>query len=152
MTSNLGSTHILDVTLSPDELRERVMVDVRGHFRPEFLNRIDELVIFDRLAQEQLRDIVDIQLSRLRERLAARDLTLEVTDKAMERLAELGYDPLYGARPLKRVIRKELEDQLARTMLAGELDSGQHVVVDVAEDGSMTFASHPAAAAEGAPA
>jgi ATP-dependent Clp protease ATP-binding subunit ClpB len=152
MTSNLGSTHILDVTLSPDELRERVMVDVRGHFRPEFLNRIDELVIFDRLAQEQLRDIVDIQLSRLRERLATRDLTLEVTDKAMDRLAELGYDPLYGARPLKRVIRKELEDQLARTMLSGELDHGQHVVVDVAEDGSMTFASHPAAAAEGAPA
>jgi ATP-dependent Clp protease ATP-binding subunit ClpA len=88
----------------------------------------------------------------LRERLAARDLTLEVTDEAMNRLAELGYDPLYGARPLKRVIRKELEDQLARTMLSGELDGGQHVVVDVAEDGAMTFASHPAAAAEGAPA
>jgi len=145
MTSNLGSTHILDVALSPDELRERVMVDVRGHFRPEFLNRIDEVVIFDRLAQDQLREIVDIQLSRLRQRLAARDLSLEVSDPAMDRLAELGYDPLYGARPLKRVIRKELEDALAKAMLSGELAGGQHVVVDVDDDGSMTFVSRPVA-------
>jgi ATP-dependent Clp protease ATP-binding subunit ClpB len=147
MTSNLGSTHILDVTLSPEELRERVMVDVRGHFRPEFLNRIDEVVIFDRLAQEQLREIVDIQLSRLRRRLAARDLTLEVSDAAMDRLAELGYDPLYGARPLKRVIRKELEDALAKAMLSGGLGDGEHVAVDIDDDGSMTFASRPAAEA-----
>jgi ATP-dependent Clp protease ATP-binding subunit ClpB len=137
MTSNLGSTHILDPSLSPDELRERVMADVRGHFRPEFLNRVDEIVIFDRLARDQLRDIVDIQLGRLRDRLAERDLTLSVTDAAMDRLAELGYDPLYGARPLKRVIRKELEDQLARAMLLGEVSDGQTVVVDVGADGHL---------------
>src|SRR5690606_20828003 len=106
MTSNLGSEHILDVTSTPDELRERVMSAVRGHFRPEFLNRIDEVVIFDRLAREQLRDIVEIQLDRLRRRLAERELTLDITDAAMDRLADQGYDPLYGARPLKRVIRR----------------------------------------------
>jgi ATP-dependent Clp protease ATP-binding subunit ClpB len=106
MTSNLGSTHILDADISPEALRDRVLTDVRGHFRPEFLNRIDELVIFDRLERGQLRDIVDIQLARLRRRLAERDIELDVTSPAMDRMAELGYDPLYGARPLKRVIRK----------------------------------------------
>jgi ATP-dependent Clp protease ATP-binding subunit ClpB len=140
MTSNLGSTHILDPTLTPEHLRERVSADVRAHFRPEFLNRIDEIVIFDRLAPEQLRDIVDIQLDRLRERLAERDLTLEVTDAAMDRLAELGYDPLYGARPLKRVIRKELEDQLAKAMLTGAVADGQAVVVDLGPGGSLEVA------------
>jgi ATP-dependent Clp protease ATP-binding subunit ClpB len=136
MTSNLGSTHILDADLSRDQLHDRVMTDVRGHFRPEFLNRIDEVVIFDRLAKEQLREIVDIQLGRLRQRLAERDLTLEVSDAAMDLLAELGYDPLYGARPLKRVIRKHLEDQLAKAMLSGEIVDGQTVTVDV-EDGQL---------------
>ncbi len=135
MTSNLGSTHILDADLSREQLQERVMTDVRGHFRPEFLNRIDEVVIFDRLAPEQLREIVDIQLERLRRRLAERDLTLEVTGAAMDHLAELGYDPLYGARPLKRVIRKHLEDQLAKAMLTGEVADGQTVKVDTGDDG-----------------
>jgi ATP-dependent Clp protease ATP-binding subunit ClpB len=139
MTSNLGSTHILDPTLSPERLRERVTADVRSHFRPEFLNRIDEIVIFDRLAPDQLRDIVDIQLDRLRERLAERDLTLEVSDAAMDRLAELGYDPLYGARPLKRVIRRELEDQLAKAMLTGVIGDGGQVEVELATDGALTI-------------
>jgi ATP-dependent Clp protease ATP-binding subunit ClpB len=140
MTSNLGSTHILDPTLTPEHLREQVSADVRAHFRPEFLNRIDEIVIFDRLAPEQLRDIVAIQLDRLRERLAARELILEVTDAAMDRLAELGYDPLYGARPLKRVIRKELEDQLAKAMLTGAVADGQTVAVDLGPDGGLAVA------------
>ena len=139
MTSNLGSTHILDADISPEVLRDRVMTDVRGHFRPEFLNRIDEVVIFERLAREQLREIVDIQLERLRRRLADRDLTLEVTGPAMDALAELGYDPLYGARPLKRVIRKHLEDQLAKAMLAGELTDGSAVTVDAGPDGDLTI-------------
>jgi ATP-dependent Clp protease ATP-binding subunit ClpB len=134
MTSNLGSTHILDITLGPDELRERVMNDVRTHFRPEFLNRIDEVVIFDRLAPDQLRAIVEIQLGRLRDRLTERGVALEVTDAAMDRLAELGYDPLYGARPLKRVIRRELEDRIAKAILAGEVDDGEAVVVDLEGD------------------
>ncbi|TVR34665.1 MAG: AAA family ATPase, partial [Nitriliruptor sp.] len=140
MTSNLGSTHILDADISPEVLRDRVMHDVRGHFRPEFLNRIDETVIFERLAREQLREIVDIQLDRLRRRLADRDLTLEVTAAAMDQLAELGYDPLYGARPLKRVIRKYLEDQLAKAMLAGDIVDGQTVKVDTGDDG-LTIAA-----------
>jgi ATP-dependent Clp protease ATP-binding subunit ClpB len=137
MTSNLGSTHILDPTLTPEQLRERVSADVRSHFRPEFLNRIDEIVIFDRLLPEQLRAIVDIQLDRLRARLAQRDLELEVTDAAMDRLAELGFDPLYGARPLKRVVRKELEDQLAKALLTGDVADGQTVVVELGADGGL---------------
>ncbi len=143
MTSNLGSTHILDTGLSPDELRERVMGDVRAHFRPEFLNRIDEVAVFQRLAPEQLRTIVDIQLERLRARLTDRDVTLEVTGAAMDRLAELGYDPLYGARPLKRVIRRHLEDPLARAMLGGEVGDGDRVVVDVDPAGEFTLVGSP---------
>jgi ATP-dependent Clp protease ATP-binding subunit ClpB len=137
MTSNLGSGHILDVTLTQDELRERVMADVRSHFRPEFLNRIDETVIFSRLEPEQLRSIVDIQLERLRRRLAERDLELVVTDEALDRLAELGFDPVYGARPLKRVIRKELEDGLAKALLSGTILDGQQVIVEL--DGDRRF-------------
>jgi ATP-dependent Clp protease ATP-binding subunit ClpB len=143
MTSNLGSTHILDATLSPDDLHERVLADVRTHFRPEFLNRIDEVVIFDRLTREQLRQIVDIQLARLRTRLDAQDVALELSDAALDRLAELGFDPLYGARPLKRVIRRELEDQLARGLLAGEVAPGRTVRVDVADDGTLAVTTVP---------
>ncbi len=149
MTSNLGSTHILGADLSPEALREQVMADVRGHFRPEFLNRVDEVVIFERLSREQLRDIVDIQLARLRTRLATRDLALEVSGAAMDRLAELGYDPLYGARPLKRVIRKQLEDPLAAAMLAGEVTDGQTVQVDLEDGGALRIRARrtePAAA------
>jgi ATP-dependent Clp protease ATP-binding subunit ClpB len=97
------------------------------------------VVIFDRLAQEQLREIVDIQLARLRARLDTQDVQLEVTDAALDRLAELGFDPLYGARPLKRVIRASLEDQLARALLAGEVAPGCTVRVDVAGNGSFSF-------------
>jgi len=134
MTSNLGSTHILDVTLGPDELRERVMVDVRSHFRPEFLNRIDETVIFDRLGSDQLRGIVDVQLERLRTRLAERELTLRVTTAGGDLLAQLGYDPVYGARPLKRVIRTRVEDPLALALLEGRITDGQVVEVDADGD------------------
>jgi ATP-dependent Clp protease ATP-binding subunit ClpB len=143
MTSNLGSTHILDAGLSSGDLHERVLADVRGHFRPEFLNRIDEVVIFDRLTREQLRQIVDIQLARLRTRLDAQDVALELSDAALDRLAELGFDPLYGARPLKRVIRRELEDPLARGLLAGEVAPGRTVRVDVADDGALTLTTVP---------
>ena len=146
MTSNIGSQHILDVTLSPDDLRDRVMADLRSHFRPEFLNRVDDTVIFARLAPEQLRAIVDIQLDRLRTRLAERDLTLTVTDGAMGWLAERGYDPVYGARPLKRVIRKEVEDELARALLAGEVSDGQQVVVELSDGRIVVTGRVPAAA------
>jgi len=135
MTSNLGSTHILDVTLAPEELRERVMVDVRGHFRPEFLNRIDETVIFDRLGREDLRSIVDVQLARLRRRMEERDLELRVTDAGKDLLADLGYDPVYGARPLKRAIRSHVEDPLALALLEGRL--GASGVIEVDADGQQ---------------
>jgi ATP-dependent Clp protease ATP-binding subunit ClpB len=147
MTSNLGSGHILDVTLDRDQLRERVMADVRSHFRPEFLNRIDETVIFDRLEADQLRTIADIQLERLRRRLADRDLTLEVSDAALDHLAARGFDPVYGARPLKRVIRRELEDRLAKVLLTGEVVDGQTVAVDVAGD-ELTIVGRDRAAAD----
>ncbi len=137
MTSNLGSQHILEEGLSQDQIEQRVMTDVRGHFRPEFLNRIDETVIFSRLAPEQLREIVDIQLGRLRTRLTERDLTLEVADGALDWLAERGYDPLYGARPLKRLIRKEVEDQLAKALLTGEIADGQRVIIDLGPDDDL---------------
>jgi ATP-dependent Clp protease ATP-binding subunit ClpB len=137
MTSNLGSQHILEEGLSQEQIEQRVLTDVRSHFRPEFLNRIDETVIFSRLAPEQLREIVDIQLGRLRTRLADRDLTLEVADGALDWLAERGYDPLYGARPLKRLIRKEVEDQLAKALLTGEIVDGQRVIIDLGPDDDL---------------
>jgi ATP-dependent Clp protease ATP-binding subunit ClpB len=150
MTSNLGSTHILDVTQSPEELRERVMVDVRGHFRPEFLNRIDEVVIFDRLGRGELRRIVDVQLMRLRRRLEDRDLELHVTDSGKDLLASLGYDPIYGARPLKRVIRTHVEDPLALALLEGRIIDGQRIELE-AEDGALQLRGAPRSA-EGAAA
>ncbi len=147
MTSNLGSQYILDPDLSDDQIRAEVMDEVRGHFRPEFLNRIDETVIFHRLTREQLTDIVDIQLERVRRRLADRGLDLELTDDAKRWLADRGYDPVYGARPLKRVIRKELEDKLALALLEGRIAEDQTVTVDVRPDGrgdgadALTFTS-----------
>ncbi len=139
MTSNLGSQHILDVTLDPSDLRERVMADVRGHFKPEFLNRIDDIVIFDRLSRDDLASIVDIQLGRLGRRLAGRDLDLEVSDSARAHLADLGYDPVYGARPLKRVIRTQVEDRLAKLILSGGVLDGDRVLMDLDDDGDLTM-------------
>jgi ATP-dependent Clp protease ATP-binding subunit ClpB len=111
------------------------MVDVRGHFRPEFLNRIDETVIFDRLGRDELRSIVDVQLERLRRRLEDRDLELRVTDAGKDLLASLGYDPIYGARPLKRAIRTYVEDPLALALLEGRI-GGTVVEVDAGADGA----------------
>ncbi|MDX1511877.1 MAG: AAA family ATPase, partial [Nitriliruptorales bacterium] len=138
MTSNLGSQHILDEALDRDAIREQVMADVKAHFRPEFLNRVDETVIFDRLTRDQLASIVDIQLDRVRKRMAERDLTLEVSDDALAWLANRGFDPVYGARPLKRVIRRHVEDALAKSLLAGEITDGQTVTVDVT-DGDLAL-------------
>jgi ATP-dependent Clp protease ATP-binding subunit ClpB len=146
MTSNLGSHFILDPTISDEQLREKVMAEVRGRFRPEFLNRIDETVIFHRLTREQLTDIVGIQLDRLRARLAERDLRLELDHDAEAWLADRGYDPVYGARPLKRVIRKELEDRIAMGLLNGDLHEGETIVVGVGPDGLSVTGRVPAAA------
>ncbi|MGH3443152.1 MAG: ATP-dependent chaperone ClpB [Nitriliruptorales bacterium] len=134
MTSNLGSRYILDPDLTEGQIRDSVTAEVRRQFRPEFLNRIDETVIFQRLTRDQLADIVEIQLGRLRRRLADRDLELELSEDARAWLADRGYDPVYGARPLKRVIRKDLEDRIARALLDGAIRDGTTITVGVEDD------------------
>jgi ATP-dependent Clp protease ATP-binding subunit ClpB len=134
LTSNLGSMVIADPTLSEDQRREAVLAVVRGHFKPEFLNRLDDIVVFSALAGDHLKSIVDIQLVRLARRLADRRLTLDVADAARDWLASNGYDPVYGARPLRRLIQTAIGDQLARALLGGEIRDGGHVVVDLADD------------------
>jgi ATP-dependent Clp protease ATP-binding subunit ClpB len=113
------------------------MAELRTHFRPEFLNRLDETVVFRPLGREQLRSIVDIQLRRFEQRLRERDLSLEVTDPAKDLLGNLGYDPTYGARPLKRVIQRHLENPLAEQLLAGTFQPGDKVFVDVGPSGDL---------------
>jgi len=127
MTSNLGSTYIL--SSSEDEARERVMEALHANFRPEFLNRIDEIVIFKPLTREQIQEIVDIQLEQVRRRLKDRGIDLQMTAEARELIANRGYDPTFGARPLKRVIQKEILDPLAMKLLAGEIHDGETVTV-----------------------
>jgi ATP-dependent Clp protease ATP-binding subunit ClpB len=139
MTSNLGSQWIHERGLSEDEIRERVMEAVRSHFRPELLNRIDEVVIFHALGQEQIQRIVDIQLRSLRARLAERKMSLELTPSAAAEVARAGFDPVYGARPLKRTIQKSVVQPLAVRMLQGQFTDGDTVVVDAGADGGLTF-------------
>jgi ATP-dependent Clp protease ATP-binding subunit ClpB len=133
MTSNLGSQFLVDQALENGAKREAVMTMVRGAFKPEFLNRLDDVIIFDALSTEELTRIVDLQVDQLARRLAARQLRLTVTPAAREWLALTGYDPLYGARPLRRLVQSAIGDQLARALLAGEIRDGQEVVVDLDE-------------------
>jgi ATP-dependent Clp protease ATP-binding subunit ClpB len=132
MTSNLGSSYLLSQN---DEARDRVMEALQANFRPEFLNRIDEVVIFKPLSREQIGSIVEIQLERVRERLHERGIALQLTGEAREWIANRGYDPTFGARPLKRVIQKELLDPLAMKLLAGEIHDGETVTVTSGPDG-----------------
>ncbi|MEX5282817.1 MAG: ATP-dependent chaperone ClpB [Nitrospiraceae bacterium] len=137
MTSNIGSQHILEaqhLRKSYEEIRNLVLRELRQHFRPEFLNRVDETVVFHPLTAQELGRIVDIQLGRLRERLAERRITLSLTPAARTHLAALGYDPVYGARPLKRLIQQEVETPMARQLVKGELRDGDSAVVDVKDD------------------
>jgi ATP-dependent Clp protease ATP-binding subunit ClpB len=133
LTSNLGSSVIADPMLSEEQRREAVLSVVRSSFKPEFLNRLDDIVVFHALTGPDLRSIVDIQLARLRRRLADRRLTIDVTDAARSWLAEHGYDPIYGARPLRRLVQSAIGDQLARALLGGEVRDGDTVVVDLAD-------------------
>ncbi|AVM61952.1 ATP-dependent Clp protease ATP-binding subunit [Actinomyces sp. oral taxon 897] len=135
LTSNLGSQFLIDPLLSPEEKRNEVMGRVRAAFKPEFLNRLDDTIIFEALSKEDLGRIVGIQLARMQERLASHRLTLTVTDAARSWLADEGYDPAYGARPLRRLVQREIGDRLARMILGGEVLDGQEVVVDVSLDG-----------------
>jgi ATP-dependent Clp protease ATP-binding subunit ClpB len=135
LTSNLGTSALVGDL--PDELkRDAVMGAVRDHFKPEFLNRLDDIVVFDSLTTEDLTKIVDIQLAALSARLATRRLSLEVTDAAREWLALNGFDPLYGARPLRRLVQTAIGDTLAKALLNGEVRDGQTVQVDALPDRS----------------
>ncbi|WP_300426711.1 AAA family ATPase, partial [uncultured Thalassolituus sp.] len=142
MTSNLGSDLIQ--TLAPEGnyevMRDAVMDVVGNHFRPEFINRIDEAVVFHPLEKDQIRGIADIQLHMLHERLKERDLALELTDAATTKLVDVGYDPVYGARPLKRAIQRWIENPLAQDILSGRFMPGETIVADVQDD-SFTFSS-----------
>jgi ATP-dependent Clp protease ATP-binding subunit ClpB len=130
MTSNIGSSDIADVT-SREQIEERVQQAMRQHFKPEFLNRVDEIVIFNRLQKEDIKKIVDIQLSVLAKRLEDRKIGLAVSDRAKEHIGDEGYDPVYGARPLKRVIQKEVQDPIALKLLEGKIKENQKVKVDL---------------------
>ena len=130
LTSNIGSHAIADPTLSDEERRDAVMAVVRTHFKPEFLNRLDDIVVFHSLSTDNLASIVDIQLEALRRRLAERRLQLEVSDAARAWLASHGYDPIYGARPLRRLVQTAIGDRLAKALLGGEIRDGDTVVVD----------------------
>jgi len=130
MTSNIGSHRILEHRGSYDQVKEAVLREMREHFRPEFLNRIDDIIVFHGLSEQQLRQIVDIQLEHLRARLAERNIKLKLTDAAKLHLVHTGYDPVYGARPLKRAIQKKVETPVGRLILQGAIRDGQTVLAD----------------------
>ena len=128
MTSNIGSQYILNES-NAEQREAKAMEALRGHFRPEFLNRIDEIIIFDRLTAEELKGIVDIQLQRVRKRLEAKGLFLRMTPEATALVADHGFDPVYGARPLKRAIQHDLLDPLSLKLLEGDFPEGTEIVV-----------------------
>jgi ATP-dependent Clp protease ATP-binding subunit ClpB len=147
MTSNIGSHRILEYRgafegREYDQMKQAVLEEMRRHFRPEFLNRVDEIIVFHALSEEHLKEIVDIQLRQLRARLAERHIQIELTDAARTHLVRTGYNPTYGARPLKRAIQKEVETQLARLILKGDVRDGQTVQVDYdVQLGALQFTS-----------
>jgi len=151
LTSNLGSQALSELPdgANVDEARPAVMRAVRERFRPEFLNRLDEVVLFGRLARENMAAIVDIQLARLRSLLEARQITLEVDEAALDWLGEAGYDPVYGARPLKRVIQRSVQDHLATLLLEGGVHDGDVVRLG-ADAAGLTFSCGRAAGLEAA--
>jgi ATP-dependent Clp protease ATP-binding subunit ClpB len=147
MTSNIGSHRILEYRgayegREYEQMKQAVLEEMRRHFRPEFLNRVDEIIVFHALSEEHLKEIVEIQLTHLRARLAERHIQIELTDAARTHLVRTGYNPTYGARPLKRALQKEVETQLGRLILKGEVRDGQSVVVDYdAHQGALQFAT-----------
>ena len=149
LTSNLGSQFLADQTLPQDKKRDAVMNVVRASFKPEFLNRLDEIVLFDALGTEELSKIVDINIARLNARLADRRIAVDVTQAARDWLSLTGFDPVYGARPLRRLVQTTIEDQLAREVLAGRVTEGDTVTFDVddSSDGlKISEAAQPAIA------
>jgi ATP-dependent Clp protease ATP-binding subunit ClpB len=153
MTSNVGSHLILEYRgrmegEQYERMKEQVLGAMRNHFRPEFLNRVDETIVFHSLTEEDLKKIADIQLERLRARLVERGIRIELTDAARAHLARVGYDPVYGARPLKRAIQREIETPLSRMLLRGDVTDNSSVRIDEA-NGEIVFASEPMAAEVG---
>jgi ATP-dependent Clp protease ATP-binding subunit ClpB len=151
LTSNIGSQHIQSIgerdipSEDKKELIQRAVTDdVRKSFRPEFLNRLDEMVVFNLLDRRDIHAIIDIQLRRFQDRLAKREIFVELTAAAKDVLAEVGWDPQYGARPLKRAIQRYLEDPLAKHVLAGEYPPGTQLRVDRGADGQLTFSQNMA--------
>jgi ATP-dependent Clp protease ATP-binding subunit ClpB len=140
LTSNLGSQYLAALTEDEDvaKVEPQVMEVVRSHFRPEFLNRLDEIILFHRLSQSHMGPIVDIQVGRLQQLLDDRKIRIELTDGARAWLGRVGYDPVYGARPLKRAVQKHLQDSLADKILAGEIPDGATVRVDEG-DGALVL-------------
>ena len=134
LTSNLGSHYLIDPELSSDGKYDAVMREVRRAFKPEFLNRLDEIVIFKPLSREELAEIVEIQVAQMAKRLSGRRIELETTEAARRWLSDHGYDPAYGARPLRRLVQKEIGDRLATLLLSGEADDGDTVEVREASD------------------
>ena len=132
MTSNLGSAQIQACAGEQNyaEMKAKVMIEVSQHFRPEFINRVDDVVVFHPLAKEQIKTIADIQIDYLRQRLAERDISLQLSDAALSNLADAGFDPVYGARPLKRAIQRYIENPLAQQILKGEFGEGDIIEVD----------------------
>jgi ATP-dependent Clp protease ATP-binding subunit ClpB len=149
LTSNLGSQHLVDPELSLEQKEEAVQQLVRQAFKPEFVNRLDDIVIFSPLTEGDLSQIVELYIERLQKRLGDRRLDLAVTPDARTWLAERGYDPIYGARPLRRLMQHEIDDRLARALLAGEIRDGDTVLVDLAGDELTVLSTGPASSAEG---
>ncbi len=144
LTSNLGSQYLIDPSLDWGEKEQAVLQTVRQAFKPEFINRLDDIVVFSPLSEEELGEIVNLYIDRLSARLHDRRLELGVTPDARAWLAERGYDPLYGARPLRRLMQHEIDDKLARALLAGEIRDGDTVVVELAPDGESLTVSRAA--------
>jgi ATP-dependent Clp protease ATP-binding subunit ClpB len=154
MTSNIGSLYLLegigDDGTIPEETRERVMAELRGHFRPEFLNRVDETVLFKPLTLEEIEHIVDLLIDDVRRRLSDRRLELELSEPARIFIAREGYDPVYGARPLRRFIQREVETRVGRALVAGEVEEGGTIVIDVEADQlTILFRGRDAAGRDG---
>ncbi|MCU0532042.1 MAG: AAA family ATPase, partial [Syntrophales bacterium] len=139
MTSNIGSQFAVDATMSEAERRMKINETLRSTFRPEFLNRIDDIIIFRSLTISDINKVIDIQIGRLQKMLADRKVVIELTDKAKKHIAKAGYSAIYGARPLKRALQKIVQDGLAMKILEGSIAAGDHVIVDVKGDGEVTF-------------
>jgi ATP-dependent Clp protease ATP-binding subunit ClpB len=145
MTSNIGSEHILDVSGDDtryEEMQKRVTGALRKHFRPEFLNRVDDIILFHTLSRKELSQIVGLQIQRIQALLADQKIVLEVTPAARDHIAEAGYDPTYGARPLKRAIQRELQNPIATKLLENSFTEGDTILIDLT-DGVLTFVKKP---------